>query len=804
MTGIAAPILMDSTTVIGPSTSIPSGDLAIQIIQTGRVRKLFLPPSVIEQLPRDKEALKLLDGIDWIATGGGPLTPAVGDDIVKRTTVCQIFGQTETGWPPMLILDQRYWSFLEFYPGGGSEMESNGDGLYELVVRKDQNQNAHVYQGPFVLFPELNTYRTKDLFSRHPSQPNLWKFEGRSDDIIVLSNGEKFNPVPMELIIQGHPSIMGALIAGHGRFRSALLVEPKPGIVEESVVEMIWPIVEAANMAGPKHARISKSMIICAIRDKPFVRTGKGSTIRKHTLRDYEEELERQYSQSNIKVTQIPSLKGPVSLTSVQSFVRSCVFSVVQNAALEDDDDFFALGMDSLGVLDLGSLLTSGLGRKDTVKSTSASRMIFANETINKLSQAVFDSLDDHQSLRPATEDPELLRTSRMQALMHKYTNSLPEHLPILSSIPPETRTILLTGSTGSLGSSLLANLLFDSRITKIYCLNRSKNAADRHEADFERRNLELSVLQTKAEFLQVDLSHPDFGLTDQFLNLLGKEVDMIIHNAWQVDFNLGLPSFEAVHIRGLRNIIDFSLKSNRQPRIFFTSSISVAGNWTRNHEGKAVPETVLDDYADAQPHGYGESKHVAERILAEAAKKTGLPVTILRIGQIAGSTCENDPAWNKDEMVPIIIKTSKAMRKVPRTLGKSDSINWIPLDTLVEVFGDLVFRSLSAITRLEVLNLVNPRSASWQELLRAVNQNMETEFEVISYLDWVNLVVNCKPGDAHTRPALKLIDFLADLGCEEPRSFETASAEGVSATMARIEAVTPEMMELWVKQWGF
>ena len=78
--------------------------------------------------------------------------------------------------------------------------------------------------------PNVREWRTKDLFKRHPdaAKPNLWSYYGRIDDIIVLSTGQEFNPVPMEMVIQGHPLFGGALIVGQGKSRAALLVEPKP------------------------------------------------------------------------------------------------------------------------------------------------------------------------------------------------------------------------------------------------------------------------------------------------------------------------------------------------------------------------------------------------------------------------------------------------------------------------------------------------------------------------------------------------------------------------------------------------
>lgn len=88
----------------------------------------------------------------------------------------------------------------------------------------------------------------------------------------------------------------------------------------------------------------------------------------------------------------------------------------------------------------------------------------------------------------------------------------------------------------------------------------------------------------------------------------------MIIHNAWKVDFNLSLSSFEP-HIRGTRHLIDLALSGPNpsSTRFVFTSSISSVQGWDRS-EGP-VPEGVLQDASVAVGIGYGESKYIAERV---------------------------------------------------------------------------------------------------------------------------------------------------------------------------------------------
>lgn len=80
-------------------------------------------------------------------------------------------------------------------------------------------------------FPEVDVWRTDDHYKQHPINPKLFTFRRRSDDVIVLCDGDSFQPVTTEGIIQYHPIIEGALVVGTGRFQPALINEPRVPVV---------------------------------------------------------------------------------------------------------------------------------------------------------------------------------------------------------------------------------------------------------------------------------------------------------------------------------------------------------------------------------------------------------------------------------------------------------------------------------------------------------------------------------------------------------------------------------------------
>ena len=97
-------------------------------------------------------------------------------------------------------------------------------------------------------------------------------------------------------------------------------------------------------------------------------------------------------------------------------------------------------------------------------------------------------------------------------------------------------------------------------------------------------------------------------------LSQLRNSVDVIIHCAWRLSFNLSLSSFDS-SVRGVRNLIDFAHGCVNVSRLkfIFTSSVSTASSWTLS-QGPYPEETVLDAQF-CVGMGYGESKYVSERV---------------------------------------------------------------------------------------------------------------------------------------------------------------------------------------------
>jgi acyl-coenzyme A synthetase/AMP-(fatty) acid ligase len=150
------------------------------------------------------------------------------------------------------------WQYFVFNPAfQGFEFRPVGNETYELVIVRHPSTDP--YHGTWHTFPHLQEYSTNDLYTKHPTKNNLWLYTGRADDVIVLSNGEKLNPTPMESILVGHLGVRGVLVVGQARFEPAALIELEDKIIRklktreerERMVDAVWPDIVRANKSAP-------------------------------------------------------------------------------------------------------------------------------------------------------------------------------------------------------------------------------------------------------------------------------------------------------------------------------------------------------------------------------------------------------------------------------------------------------------------------------------------------------------------------------------------------------------------------
>ena len=162
----------------------------------------------------------------------------------------------------------------------------------------------------------------------------------------------------------------------------------------------------------------------------------------------------------------------------------------------------------------VGSLRGSEDPKVQQAAKSITQNFVFEYPTIKRLASAISSLVGSPETLM----DPQRNRAREAEELVQKYTASLPVQRGRQANVSSGEIVVLLTGSTGNIGSHILAALLGDDRITKVYTLNRpSLSSGDRLVTAFEDRNLPVQLLsQTKLSSFTGDLSQDLFGLPEK------------------------------------------------------------------------------------------------------------------------------------------------------------------------------------------------------------------------------------------------------------------------------------------------
>ncbi|KAK8016859.1 Non-canonical non-ribosomal peptide synthetase FUB8 [Apiospora rasikravindrae] len=811
---------------LGISDKPLSSDLVVESLKNLDVEAAVLPPAILEDMSLDEEATKALAKLHAVGFGGGNLAQEAGDRLVQAgarivnviaTTECSIF-------PLYWNNDPKLWHWFIFNPNlCGIEWrrqkgETDDEDVYEQVyVRRDADPGAHI-QGYFYTFPEENEISTKDLYTPHPTLPHHWLHHGRADDIIVFSNGEKLNPVTIEEIVEDHPQVKGVVVVGAMRFQPAMIIEPvaqpKSDKERQDLTESVYATkVQKANEQSVAHGRVDREHIMVATPDKPFPRAGKGTIQRAATVKLYKDDIDALYN----KADQASEASAPKLDTASEEALAKSIVEMFQShvgaSKLDPDADFFSAGIDSMQVIKASRLLRASLAvalKRDIPASDLTTRVVYTNPSPHMLARYIMQNLVESEGANKAV-NPEAQHQRDMTALWDKYTHNLMSKPLTKRPEASETnQTVLITGTTGMLGSYMLDIMAHSPRVRKIICLNRPDDGgAGKQTTAMQERGLDGSY-GGKAEFLQIDASQPNLGLSKDVYARLQQEADRVVLNAWPVNFNMPVSSFEP-HIRGVRNWADFAATSKKRVAVVFVSSIGTVNGWKAQGQ---VPEARFEDMSLAHG-GYGASKVVASLVLEDAARVGDFPAAAVRVGQIAGP--ERDAGvWNRQEWLPSIVASSLYLKALPKDLGGDvDRVDWTPgeriANLVLEVVG--VTQPVDKGSISGYYHGANPSATTWATLSRAVLDfyGKERLPETVSFKEWVRrLEKTQEEGTANLakNPGVKLLDSYRQMAQTErgmgSMVMDMTRTKGQSPTMRRSEAVTPELMKQWCKHWGF
>jgi thioester reductase-like protein len=807
----------------------------------------FLSPVVIDEIGRDPKTLEYIaQKLDYLLFSGGSVPQDTGSIVARKMTLLQSLGSSECSAIPLIQSKSTWrtedWAYLQLHPEANAEFQHRFDDCYELVHLRRQDADARGagerFQPVFSMFPGTDSFQTKDLFVKHPTSPDLFRHVGRLDDIIVFLNGEKTNPVTFEAEVAKHPKVRAALLVGQLREEASLLVEPAdldmPEQAKRGIIEEIWPTIEDSNQRCPKHAKVSKARVLIASKDMPFLRAVKGTVQRQATLTLYKDIIDRFYTE-DMSGDQSPCTNTlQQSQTNSEDEVTTALREIAQglnNHVVSDDINFFAVGIDSLQVIQFRRALVT---RFPLLPITA--RTIYSNPTVKSLAAAIEKSLAQDLTPTPVDEVANVLHSyqSKIDALLLQESESITVsngasssvdgngsgeaqslNFPIANSTFRENGSVLLTGSTGALGSHLL-NFLLENGSRSIICLNRSTDSRSLQITRNESRGLPTTFPDDRVTFLSGNLASPKFGLHTSEFKDLQDSVTLVIHSAWPVNFNNSLQSYTET-LDGVLGLVRFAHHSNRKVKLQLVSSIASVARYS---QAPGVPETVILDTEVPSSTGYGQSKYIAERILAYASEKLGIPTISARVGQITGDASRKR-GWNVHEWFPSLVVSSLHMRALPDALGQADNnenLRWVSVESVAKILLEMSDSQTSADANT-TFHILHPESSSWGTIFAAVKDVLDQvasdsashPIEVIPYSDWLAKLKTAAGVDSTDAaavtadPAVKLLPFFENLssGDDFKSPFDLGRSLAASSTLRTLPPpLDKDCLQAWIKNW--
>lgn len=280
-----------------------------------------------------------------------------------------------------------------------------------------------------------NSFRTRDLFTPHPTREGLWKYVSRLDDRCTLINGEKVLPIPIEGRIRQDENVKEACVFGERRSLPGVLVvkaDRASRIPDSKYLDRIWPAVQAANAKAETFSRIPKDLVVVLPANTQYPKTDKGTFIRIPMYTQFETQINAAYNKF-----QNQEEGGNVSLSGneLEDFLIRKIHEQLGIEINSAEQEFFASGIDSLQCMQMWSLMMKELdlgGRQAELSQN----VMYETGNVKKLGQHL-------TMMRTGVESDVDDDLETMEALISRYSSFKP-HVAKGSPAPKKDTVVSL------------------------------------------------------------------------------------------------------------------------------------------------------------------------------------------------------------------------------------------------------------------------------------------------------------------------------------------------------------------------
>ncbi|MDP5213363.1 amino acid adenylation domain-containing protein [Pseudoalteromonas tunicata] len=578
------------------------------------------------------------------------------------------------------ILNNRF----ELCPiGVDGEMYIAGDGLAKGYLNSPQLTSER-----FVFHPQTKQrlYCSGDIGCL--MENGLIAIKGREDGQIKI-NGHRIELGEIEAHLSSHPQVKEATVVNlrtDGQLAAALVLSEQcddQQVFDElkhSIAERLPKYMQVEHFVTLEKLPLNNNSKVDRKRLKQ-----KLSELINQSQHVFEAPLDNEVEQSLQKIWQ--------TILSVESISRQ--------------DDFFHLGGTSLNAINLLSALLSAGFDADI-------DLIFAHP--------VFSDMANELALAHQKKQAWLASIN-----LEEQANLATKGLATAKPVACEIKYVLLTGSTGYLGSYLLRQLLTNTQY-HITCLMRcdsSENGLQRLQSAALQKGLTSDFNPKRISIIAGDLSSQHFGLTTLQYETLANRIDCVIHNASIINLMDPLSALYPTNVNGAKEIIQFASSLKIKP-VHYISTIGVHHALPEQTLQPVVEATKVVDWKDVELT-YEQSKIMAETLFSQA-RSQGLPVNILRPGTITWAR-DSQPFINDDAF----LKFYRACLEIHAYPSSDLSVNIVPVDYVAECIRAIVKQATGQSNNY---HLVSDTSTQVTQLYTWFNQ-LGCDIQPLSFDKW-------------------------------------------------------------------
>lgn len=263
--------------------------------------------------------------------------------------------------------------------------------------------------------------------------------------------------------------------------------------------------------------------------------------------------------------------------------------------------------------------------------------------------------------------------------LLPNGSKSAIEHQTDLSN-----RHVILTGSTGFLGSYILANLINDETINTIHLFVRNRSKL----SESMQTNKKTTIYEMSINEIETKLAKHEY-------NYLIENATDIIHNAAEVNWLKTYQQLYEANVKSTIDLLNFAKIAKHKIRFAFISSTSVFDSII-DHSHDYDHEILIKETRIEFPNktksligsGYGLTKLMSEELI----HYSGIEYIIFRTNYLI---CDKQQ-YNWPER-DFLVKMLKMCRKIDKYIDYDDNVfvHMMPVDTASKLICDILKKTV-------------------------------------------------------------------------------------------------------------